>query len=142
MSIKKLLLLFFLISTMHILNAQSIVGTWKTIDDNDNIEKSLVQIYEKGDKYYGKVIELLRGATVEVCDECEGENKGKHIVGMDIIEGLEACKDYWKGGTVLDPGTGKTYKCYVELEEPDVLKLRGYIGFPALGRTQYWTRVN
>ncbi|MFK7923326.1 MAG: DUF2147 domain-containing protein, partial [Bacteroidia bacterium] len=40
--------------------AQSPVGKWKTIDDETNKPKSIVEIYEKDGKLYGKVIKLFR----------------------------------------------------------------------------------
>jgi uncharacterized protein (DUF2147 family) len=46
----------------------------------------------------------------------------------------------WSGGTIYDPESGKTYKCNIELDGPDALKVRGYIGFSLLGRSQQWTR--
>jgi len=49
-------------------------------------------------------------------------------------------KSTYKGGRILDPENGKTYKCRIKLVD-DVLEVRGYIGIPALGRTQKWYRV-
>lgn len=31
------------------INTQSIVGKWKTIDDETNEEKSIIEIFQKGD---------------------------------------------------------------------------------------------
>jgi uncharacterized protein (DUF2147 family) len=123
------------------LSAQSIVGIWKTIDDTDNVEKSHIEIYQHDGLYYGKVIKLLEGATVEVCTKCKGDKKGQHLVGMILLENMEKSNDQWKGGQILDPASGKSYKCYLELETDEVLKVRGYLGIPAFGRTQYWYRV-
>lgn len=41
------------------LKAQSVVGRWKTIDDETGKEKSIVEIYEKNGLVYGKLVELL-----------------------------------------------------------------------------------
>ncbi len=124
------------------MGAQSIVGTWKTIDDTDNVEKSHIEIYEQDGKYFGKVTKLLEGATIHVCTKCKGDLKDKPVTGMVIMQDLEKEGDRWEGGTILDPASGKSYKCQIELEEGDKLKLRGYIGIPAFGRTQYWYRIN
>jgi uncharacterized protein (DUF2147 family) len=46
----------------------------------------------------------------------------------------------WTGGTIYEPDSGKTYKCNVELLANGTLKVRGYIGFSLLGKSQVWTR--
>lgn len=122
--------------------AQSAVGTWKTIDDETGQEKSYVEVYEKDGKLYGKILELLAEEDKgNKCDVCPGKKKDQPIEGMEILMDMEKEKDYWSGGKILDPKTGKVYKCYIELEGADKLKVRGYIGFSLLGRTQYWYRL-
>lgn len=126
--------------------AQSPVGVWKTIDDETNKPKSLVEIYEKDGKLYGKVTKLFRGPDEDpdpVCDKCDEDDPryNKKVLGMEILKGLEKESDTeWEGGKILDPKNGSVYSCYVELVEPNKLKLRGFIGFSLLGRTQYWHR--
>lgn len=128
--------------TVTSLSAQSVFGKWKTIDDNSGEAKSIVEIYEKDGKVYGKVTEILNKDRADaVCTECEGSDKGKPIKGLVIIRGLEKDGNEYNDGKILDPDNGKLYKCYIELEEPNKLKVRGYIGFAALGRTQYWVRA-
>ncbi|NLP57881.1 DUF2147 domain-containing protein [Lutibacter sp. B1] len=134
-----LLALAFIISGIFMANAQSIFGKWKTIDDETGNEKSIVEIYQVNGKAYAKVVQLLeKGKEDKVCDNCKGENKNKPIKGMVIIDGLKKDGDEWNGAKILDPKTGKEYKCYVTLEGNDKLKVRGYIGFALIGRTQYW----
>ena len=60
---------------------------------------------------------------------------------MIIVEGLTKDGSEYSGGTILDPKTGKIYKCYITLDEVNKLKVRGFIGFALIGRTQYWHRV-
>ena len=122
--------------------AQSVLGKWKTIDDNTGVAKSIVEIYEQDGKVYGKVAEILNEDRVDaVCTECEGDDKDKPILGLVIIRGLEKDGDEYNDGKILDPESGTLYKCYIELEEPNKLKVRGYVGFSLLGRTQYWLRA-
>ena len=47
---------------------------------------------------------------------------------MDIFSGLKKEDDEWSGGKILDPKNGKVYKCYIQLENENKLKIRGYIG--------------
>ena len=77
-----------------------------------------------------------------VCKQCSGEDKNKPILGLTIIKGLSKDGSEYNSGEILDPKNGKLYKCALTLESKDKLKVRGYIGFSLLGRTQYWHRVN
>jgi uncharacterized protein (DUF2147 family) len=135
------LVLLLLIMPLFIFS-QEVIGKWKTIDDVTGKEKSILEIYEKDGKIYAKVLRLLTpGEENKICEECSGDNKNKPIVGMIVIDGLTKDDDEWNGGTILDPKNGKVYKCYITLEEANKLKVRGYIGFSLIGRTQYWYRV-
>lgn len=135
-----LAVLFF--ATAFVSNAQSVFGKWKTIDDKSKKAKSIVEIYKKDGKAYAKVIEILdESKKGNLCTECSGKNKNQPIEGMVIINGLSKDGDEWSGGKILDPKNGKKYKCYITLEDANKLKVRGYIGFALLGRTQYWHRV-
>lgn len=121
--------------------AQSIVGKWKTIDDNTGKEKSIIEIYEKGGKYYGKVTKLLNPSKADPkCDNCTGTDKGKPIVGLVIIKDLEKKGNEYSGGKITDPESGKEYKCTVKLNGTDKLDVRGYVGISLLGRTQTWQK--
>ncbi len=122
-------------------NSQSIFGKWKTIDDETGKEKSIVEIYKENGKAYAKVLQVLeKGKEDKICDLCKGDNKNKPVKGMVIINGLSQDDDEWNNGKILDPKTGKEYKCYITLEDENKLKVRGFIGFAIIGRTQYWTR--
>lgn len=124
------------------LSAQSVVGTWKTIDDNTGEAKSYVEIFEKDGKIYGKILEIFNKELINaICTECEGADKDKPLHGLEIIKGLEKDGDEYNDGKILDPETGSLYKCYIKLEEVNKLKVRGYMGFALIGRTQYWIRA-
>lgn len=129
------------------LSAQSPVGTWKSIDDDTGKERSLIEIYEKDGKIYGKIVKLFPFPDDDpnpVCDECDEDDPRymKPIIGLEILQGLEKDSDKeWEGGEILDPKNGNVYSCYIELQKADKLKVRGYMGVALLGRTQYWYRV-
>jgi uncharacterized protein (DUF2147 family) len=123
---------------------QTILGKWKTIDDETKKPSSIIQLYEVNGKVHGKIVELLQEGRDEnsLCKECSGKRKNQKIKGMEILWNLENESDTeWEDGEILDPNNGKTYSCQVELESNDKLKVRGYIGFSMMGRTQYWYRV-
>ena len=137
---KNIIILAFLVSSG--LYAQSILGTWKSINEETNKEESFIEIYEENGKFYGKVLQVLdpkKKATV--CTKCKGQDKNKPIEGLIIIKGLTRVANEWSGGKILDPKNGKTYKCVVTLPNQNTLKLRGYIGFSVFGRTATWYGV-
>lgn len=121
--------------------SQDIFGKWKTIDDETGEEKSIVNIYEKGGKVYGDIVEVLNPAKKNsTCTKCDGENKNKPIEGMTIIKGLSKDDDVYEDGTILNPSNGKVYKCRLKFEDdPNKLQVRGYVAF--FYKTQYWLRV-
>lgn len=121
---------------------KGVLGKWKTIDDETGKAKSIVEIYEKSGKIYGKVIEILDVVHKnDLCKECSGEDANKPILGIIVIKGLTRDGKEYSSGKILDPKNGKLYQCFITLVGNEKLKVRGYIGISLLGRTQYWQRV-
>ena len=119
----------------------SIEGTWITTDDETGNQKSEVLIFKENGKLYGKITKLLLPEDQgKKCINCKGKNKDQSIVGMLIINDLQLDDYSWEDGTILDPKSGKVYDCNIEFEDSNTLKVRGYIGFSLLGRTQIWKR--
>ena len=134
------ILFLFIICTLSAQN--SVIGKWKTIDDETGKPKSMVEIYEKSGKIFGKVVEIFEAENRNrVCEKCTGDDKNVPILGMVIIRGLSKDGNEYSNGKIIDPKNGKTYKCLLALETKDKLKVRGYIGFSLIGRSQYWIRV-
>ena len=120
--------------------SQDILGKWKTVDDETGANKSIVEIYKKDGKIFGKVIKILKPFDEKtLCQNCEGDKKDKPILGMVIIKNLEKDGEYYRNGTIFDAENGKEYKCRIALDkETGKLQVRGYIAFLYL--TQYWIR--
>ena len=124
--------------------SQSVTGKWRTIDDETNKQKSIVDIYIKSGKLYGKVLKTFDDdgvtPTNKNCDDCKGALQGKPIIGMNIINGLTRDGKEWSGKKgILDPGNGKVYNVKIWLEDKNTLTVRGSIG--PIGRKQTWYRV-
>lgn len=137
-------LAFVLVLSCVSLMAQSPVGKWQTIDDVTGKVRSIVEVYESGGKLYGIVRELRNRTADEetdpICKVCPGARKDKKVIGMIILSGLSKSGNEWTGGNILDPKNGKEYSCTISMEGADKLKVRGYVGFSMIGRTQYWVR--
>jgi len=140
-------ILLFSVLSRHAWPAEpplSPVGRWRTFDDATGKAKSLVTIWEEKGKLYGKIERILDQSSHDPdprCGHCQGELKNKPVIGLRILWDLQRDGTQWSGGKVLDPETGKIYKCVIALEDGGKkLKVRGFIGFSLLGRTQYWLR--
>ncbi|QAR31082.1 DUF2147 domain-containing protein [Ornithobacterium rhinotracheale] len=139
---KRILLLLF-ISISGFIFAQSPVGTWKTIDDNTGKARSFVKIYEKNGALFGKIVKITNPALQnKKCEKCKGNKKNAPLLGFEVITGLRKNGNIWEDGKITDPDSGKEYSCKIELEGNNKLKVRGFLGFSLLGRTQIWERVN
>ncbi|CAI8437603.1 MAG: Uncharacterised protein [Polaribacter sejongensis] len=140
-NMKKKLTIFLLIAFSSTMNAQTIFGNWLS-KNKDGTFDSVIKVYKKDGKVVAKIIEIKDTSRQNaVCELCEGKNKNKPILGLNILTGLEKQDDEWSGGTILDPRNGKVYQCYIELVKPNKLKLRGYIGISLFGKTAYWERA-
>ena len=123
--------------------AGPIVGKWKTIDDETNEAKSIVEIFEKDGKFYGKIVELFLKADADqhpTCDKCDADDprKDQPTLGMEIIKDMQPNGDAYSWGKILDPKKGKEYKCKL-WREGDELRVQG--SFLFISRTQTWYLV-
>ena len=67
--------------------------------------------------------------------------RDRPLLGITILHGFEYKGEHvWKGGTIYDPNTGKTYKSTMTLVDKNILKVRGFIGLSLFGRSDVWTR--
>lgn len=122
--------------------AQSVLGKWKMVDDQNGKARSIVEIYQVNNVVYGKVLELLNPEKKNaVCKKCEGDRKNEKIEGMVVIEGLVKEGAEYSGGTILNPDSGSFYRCkiWLDKDDPDKLYVRGYLAF--FYRTQIWQRI-
>ncbi len=52
-------ILALFVSMTFYAQSNSVIGKWKTIDDETGKPKSIVEIYERSGKIYGKVVDIL-----------------------------------------------------------------------------------
>ncbi|MDB5797208.1 MAG: hypothetical protein JWP36_1110 [Paucimonas sp.] len=142
----KLAALLFMLLTAGTCLAQDLspVGLWRTIDDETGKPKALVRITESNGELSGRIEKLFRAPDQDpnpTCEKCEDARRNQPMVGMVILNSLKRDGDQYSGGQLLDPASGKIYRSRMSLAENGrKLNVRGYIGVPALGRTQIWVR--
>ena len=120
------------------------LGRWRTVDDLTGKINSVVTIWEEDGKLYGRIERLINPDPKDPdprCLLCSGDRKGQRLLGLRILWGLAKDGDQWTGGEILDPDNGKIYRCSLTVKDGGrKLRVRGFIGFSWLGRTQYWLR--
>lgn len=129
--------------------ADKVLGTYQVTAPGTN-EVSKVKIYKTtSGEYWGKVIWLkepnFKNGTpktdIKNPDPKLRNTPGDQIVLMKNFS-YDSKKNEWNGGTIYNPVSGKTYKCYMKFESTTKLKVRGYIGVPALGESMYWYKID
>ncbi|MDN7551316.1 DUF2147 domain-containing protein [Burkholderia vietnamiensis] len=118
------------------------VGVWKSIDDSSGQPRSLIEISRAADGTLQGVVvqELPVDNPAHRCTSCTDDRKDQVIKGMTVIRGLKQDGDEWSGGNVLDPDSGRIYRCKIKLADAQHLVVRGYLGVSLLGRSQTWVR--
>jgi len=124
-----------------------LIGKYYVIKE-DTKSESRIQIYKTSEgKYEGKIIWLKYPNRPDGTPKYDDKNPNPELrkVKSDQIVLLknftyDEKNDEWIGGQIYDPEEGKTYKCKLNFVSPDKLKVRGYIGIPAFGKTMYWTK--
>jgi uncharacterized protein (DUF2147 family) len=138
-------LAFLFIFTTLIVKAEEgdhLLGIWWNEEKDAKIE-----IYKCSGKYCGKIVWLEEpneeDGTPKIDDENPDESlQNRPLMGLKFLEGFSYDGDnLWEDGTIYNSREGKTYSCYLKLETETRLKVRGYIGFSLLGKTNYWERL-
>ena len=118
-------------------------GLWRQVDDETGAAQSLVRLFEQGGKLYGRIERILiPSETGRTCVDCPGDMRGQKVLGLVFLRGLVPDGAEWSGGRIVDPKTGKTYRCKLRVAtDGRTLTIRGYVGVSLLGRSQTWTRL-
>ena len=122
------------------------VGRWKTIDDETQKERSIVEVFQQNGKYFAKVEQIFLEPDEKdkplKCTKCSNSDPrfNQDIVGMVFLRNMEDRSSKYAGGDILDPKKGSVYTCTMWLDGPDKLMVRGWAG-GIFYRTQTWYRV-
>jgi uncharacterized protein (DUF2147 family) len=121
------------------------VGLWEQVDEKTGKAESWFRITEKNGVYQGTIVKIFFKPGEDenwVCDKCEGEERGKPVLGLTLIKGMQRNGSAYENGTIMDPRDGTVYRALMRLS-PDGQKLevRGFLGISLLGRSQYWNRL-
>lgn len=138
------LLFSLLIATFSVLaapNPDAVLGVWKNGEGT-----GMIQIYKKGDKYYGRLVWLKVPNNPDGTPRTDVNNPDE-TKRKTPLKGLENMRDFtaagdnkWENGKIYDPKNGSDYSCEMTLVDPNTLEVRGFIGVSLFGRTDVWKR--
>ena len=121
--------------------AQDVVGKWKLEDGT-----AIVEVYQQGDVFNGKIVWLQKPTEADGTPAVDDLNpdpklRTRQVLGLNMLNNLKKSGNEYTGGSIYDPGNGKTYNCSMKVEG-DILKVRGSLDKRGLiGRTMDWVRV-
>ncbi len=144
-----LALSLFLTSPVLAQNPDAVLGKW-LIEEKD----AQIEVFSCDGKICGKIVWLkepnfpandakgMAGKPKVDRENPDPAKKDRPVLGMNVVWGFtHAGGNLWEGGSIYNSREGKTYKCKMTLEDPDTLKVRGFIGISLIGKTNVWTRV-
>jgi glucan biosynthesis protein C len=120
------------------------VGLWWA--DNGSAQ---VEVHESDGALTGTIVWLrapfgVDGQTMRDINHPDASRHDTPVVGLAMLSGFRRESrdaEIWTGGSVYDPGNGRTYQGTIRMDGEDRLLLRGFIGISLLGRTTTWIRV-
>ena len=133
--------MIFMLAPLAAVFAQDVVGKWKLEDGS-----AIVEVYQEGDVFNGKIVWLKNPTEADGSPAVNSNNpdaklRSRQLIGLNMLSGLKQKGGEYSGGSIYDPGNGKTYNCSMKVEG-DTLKVRGSLDKRGLlGRTMDWFRV-
>jgi uncharacterized protein (DUF2147 family) len=112
-------------------------GTWRTQGG-----AGVVEIAPCGAKLCGRLIDAPEIRTNPGLTDARNKDASKRtrpLKGLPMLAGFTGGPTKWTGGSIYNPGDGRTYRSVLELPSADVLKVKGCVG--PICQTQTWTRA-
>lgn len=133
--------MIFMLAPLAAVFAQDVVGKWKLEDGS-----AIVEVFQEGDVFNGKIVWLKNPTEADGSPAVDSNNpdaklRSRQLIGLNMLSGLKQKGGEYSGGSIYDPGNGKTHNCSMKVEG-DILKVRGSLDKRGLlGRTMDWFRV-
>jgi len=120
--------------------AQEATGSWVTEGG-----KSVVRISPCGGALCGKIVSLKEPNGEDGAPKRDAKNqdkglRGRPLVGLSILSGMNKDKDDRWTGNIYNPEDGKTYKAYMTLTTPQQLLVEGCVMGGLICKKQRWSK--
>lgn len=114
--------------------AQSPLGEWRVEEGTADI-----RVAQCNGGLWG-VIAWTKGPAGTDENNPDPTLRSRSVIGMPILINMQPSGDRWEG-QVYNAENGQTYKSYIGLESPDVLKIEGCVLGGLICGGEKWTRV-
>jgi uncharacterized protein (DUF2147 family) len=112
-----------------------VIGTWREPGG------AVIVIALCGGDLCARLAHLPTGAPTRDVNNPDQSLRARPLCGLSIGQGFHSSdQDHASGGKLYDPKSGKTYSGSM-VSSGEELRLRGYVGFKAFGRTEVWHRT-
>jgi uncharacterized protein (DUF2147 family) len=120
-------------------------GLWERVD-NSGAPVAWFRIIDCNGVFEGKMAKIFsrtgENPSEWRCTGCAGDQKNAPVIGLTFIKGMRRSGRAYEGGSILDPRSGLIYSARMELSpDGDQLEVRGYLGIPILGQSEFWRRI-
>jgi uncharacterized protein (DUF2147 family) len=109
--------------------------------------KVAVQIFDCSGQLCGRVVWLRKprdraGGLVRDLKNPDPALRQRLVCGLTVFWAMQPSgKNEWKNGWFYNPDDGKTYSIIANLQSPDTIVARIYVGVPLFGATKTLLRV-
>jgi uncharacterized protein (DUF2147 family) len=136
---KTIVTIGFILNQFAVFAQNEIIGKWLSQD-----KEAMIEIYENQGKYFGKFVWLKKAhdAKGQPLTDTENPNtalRKQPLINLVMLSNMIFTDKKWKGGTIYNPDSGKSYKCEMWQPTAQTLKVRGYLGL--FYGTETWTRT-
>ena len=115
-------------------------GLWLTEN-----KRAVIEIDKCGASICGHIAWIIEGGMQTDSKNPDAAKRNQPMCDLPILWGFtQNAKNakVWESGNIYKADEGDTYHATVSVIDENKLYLRGYVGIPLLGKTQYWTRVS
>ncbi|HKT96035.1 MAG TPA: DUF2147 domain-containing protein [Paraburkholderia sp.] len=122
--------------------ADQIVGTWGADDGSVKLDMFKAGAEFNAHLLYGN--QVMEPDDVTFKKDTNNPNpalQSRSLKNIVFIQGLRWNGSEWSDGSLYDGSSGRTYHCKVEIKDGK-MRLRGYLGIPALGQTRVFHRIS
>ncbi|PZP55386.1 MAG: DUF2147 domain-containing protein [Micavibrio aeruginosavorus] len=114
-------------------------GLWLTEN-----KRSVIEIKKCPQGLCGNIHWIIQGGMQTDSKNPNEAKRNTPMCGLPILWGFTQNPKnlkVWESGKIYKADEGDVYNATVSVIDANKLYLRGYVGIPLLGKTQYWTRV-